>query len=192
MKKKKIIIIIVFTISVIIFCINQKMCFLLPDDYSEIKKIGIIDDSLCKNPCDKVIYEGEIVHDKESHGENILNFINSIGYSNTIYYYSAENGNSISSDSIISGLEWMKKNGVKRVNISLSSKNKSDELQDWIENNLDIKVFCSYNNKINTYDYPAMLEGTISSGSNSEVNYKTNDVVYKTSNLIVMMLGSKL
>lgn len=52
-----------------------------------------------------------------------------------------------------------------------------------------IKVFCSYYKGINTYNYPAMLEGTISSGSNSEVNYKTNDVVYKTSNLIVINDG---
>ena len=42
---------------------------------------------------------------------------------------------------------------------------------------------------INTYDYPAMIDGTISSGFNEEVNYKTSDVVYKSNNIMVFNNG---
>ncbi len=176
-------------IIVISYFICQKIYFVKPGNYSSIEVVGIIDDSLYENCNENVIYEGEIIEDKKSHGQDMLNYMESIGYTNTIYYFSAEKSDNINSDSIIEGLEWMKDNGIKRVNISMSSKKKSQDLVEWISNNSDIKIFCSYNNIVNTYDYPAMIDGTISSGSNVEVNYKVSDVVYKSNDVIVLNNG---
>lgn len=188
-RKKVFLLIVVLFIIVTSYVIYQNMYFVKPGDYSGIEAIGIIDDSLCEDYNDNVIYEGELIEDKKSHGQDMLEYVENMGYINDIYYFSAEKNNTINSESIIEGLEWMKAQGIKRVNISLSSKKKSKDLVEWIANNSDIRIFCSYNNIINTYDYPAMIDGTISSGFNEKVNYKTSDVVYKTNNIVVFNKG---
>ena len=79
----------------------------------------------------------------------------------------------------------MKEYGVNRINISLSSKVYSTQLQEWIDNNPDIIVYASYNNKVNTFDYPAMYENVIASGEkNSKIEFKKNDVKYKSKKII--------
>lgn len=183
-RKKVFLTAIIFFIILISYVIHQEIYFIKADDYSDVKAIGIIDDSLCKK-YNNVIYEGELIEDKKSHGQDILEYIENIGYVNDIYYFSTEKNNTINSKSIIEGLEWMKAQGIKRINISLSSKKKSKNLVEWIANNSDVKIFCSYNNKINTYDYPAMIDGTISSGFNKKNNYKKSDIIYKSNHIIV-------
>ena len=160
-------------------------------DFSDIDVVGVIDDSLYLEPSNNVIYNGDIIDDGESHGAEILEYLKDIGYSNSIFYYSAERDGIIESNSIVEGLNWMKQNKVKRINISLSSKKKSNDVEEWILKNSDIIVFCSYNNQINTYDYPAMLDGTISSGVNDGINYKENDVKYKSNRIIIINNGIK-
>lgn len=79
----------------------------------------------------------------------------------------------------------MKNRGVKKINISLSSKIYSDDLQNWVSEHQDIKIFASYNNKINTYDYPAMYEGVVASGKyNDVIKFKENDVKYNSMDII--------
>ena len=109
-----------------------------------------------------------------------------------VYYYNAENAEGkITNDGIINGLNWMVKNSVKKVNISLSNKKKYLELEKWIDEHKDtIKVFASYNNVHNTNDYPAMFKNVYASGTDSNIDYKSIDFHYR-SNRIVMCHGLK-
>lgn len=66
----------------------------------------------------------------------------------------------------------MLKNNVYYVNISLSSKKYSEKLENWILEHPNVKIYCSYNNQENTFDYPALYEMTIASGSSKKINYK--------------------
>ena len=80
----------------------------------------------------------------------------------------------------------MKKNDVKYVNISLSSKKKCKKIQKWINNNKEVKVYCCYNNKLNSIDYPAMCKNVIASGSLSKVKYKECDKKYRSQEIILL------
>ena len=114
-------------------------------------------------------------------GKSIYGFAPNI----KILYYNANYGGKISTESIIDGLDELKEYGVNRINISLSSKVYSTQLQEWIDNNPDIIVYASYNNKVNTFDYPAMYENVIASGEkNSKIEFKKNDVKYKSKKII--------
>lgn len=156
----------------------------------DVDSIGIIDDSISASYADMTIYNGGISPDSDSHGETLLSYLNDKDYIGKIYYFSAEDSEGkISSDSIIQGLEWMKENDVERINISLSSKYKSRELAEWIIDNPDILIFCSYNNQDNSFDYPAMLDGTISSGISDKINYKEQDKKYPSYNIIIINNG---
>ena len=102
-----------------------------------------------------------------------------------IYYFSAEVDGKINSKSIIRGLNELINKNVKKINISLSSKIYSDDLQNWIREHKDIKIYASYNNRINTYDYPAMYEEVIASGEYNEITkFKEIDVKYRSQNII--------
>ena len=110
----------------------------------------------------------------------------------TITVKTADNDSSIiTEDNIINGLNWMKENGVEYVNISLSSRKKCANLQKWINHNKDIKVYCCYNNKLNSFDYPAMCKNVIASGSLSKVKYKKCDRKYRSQEIIVFS-GKKI
>jgi glutamate dehydrogenase/leucine dehydrogenase len=75
-------------------------------------------------------------------------------------------------------------NNIKKVNVSLSSKEYNQELNDWISTHKDvIQIYASYNNLINSYDYPAMYNNVIASGSNNNVEYKAIDINYKKSKI---------
>lgn len=72
------------------YVIYQNVYFIKPGDYSGIEAIGIIDDSLCEDYNDNVIYEGELIEDEKSHGQDMLEYAENMGYVNDIYYFSAE------------------------------------------------------------------------------------------------------
>lgn len=92
----------------------------------------------------------------------MVKFLKDINVDNIYYFDSRTENDKITADSIISGLEWMKSNDVKYVNISLSSKKKSEELSNWISDNKDtISVYASYNNLTQSFDYPAMYDDVI-------------------------------
>ena len=75
---------------------------------------------------------------------------------------------------------------------SLSSKRKSHELQEWIKDNEEMRIYCSYNNKDNTYDYPAMLSGVTASGANKYIEYKPNDCKYNSNRIVIFNKGIHL
>ena len=76
-----------------------------------------------------------------------------------MYYYNAETEGGISSYEILNGLNRILENGAEYVGISLSSKYYLNEWQQWITAHYDeITIFASYNNTINTLDYPANYE----------------------------------
>ena len=83
----------------------------------------------------------------------------------------------------------MEKNKVSKVNISLSSKRFDETLKKWIEDHPDIQIFSSYNNKLNSYDYPSMYEGVIASGQTSKIEYKDYDRKYRSNRLIIWNKG---
>lgn len=46
------------------------------------------------------------------------------------------------------------------------------DLELWIKQHDDIEVYVSYNNKFNSFDYPAMYENVYVSGSSPKIHYK--------------------
>lgn len=191
MKKNKKICIILLAITLLAVWFFHNYVYVSTKYRGNINKFGIIDDGLTINSSDKIIYKGSLLDTrKKTHGDLLLDYIEKKGYNGKIYFFSAlgKNGK-ISSDSIIMGLEWLKKNNIKIVNISLSSKQKSKKLQDWIDNNKDVQIYCSYNNKDNTFDYPAMLSGVIGSGANRHIDYKDNDCKYSSNRIVLFNKG---
>lgn len=158
-------------------------------------KVGIIDGELTAVPMNikKSNIKGEIMGEDKTHGDYMLDFINSFTQNGlSIYYYNAcdINGN-ISTESLIKALDWMVDNDVENVNISLSSKTYSKELDDWInEHEESIRIFASYNNLLNSRDYPAMYDAVIASGCDDSIGYKENDYLYK-SNIIITFPSCK-
>lgn len=74
----------------------------------------------------------------------------------------------------------MLSNNISKVNISLTSKQYSKDLENWISQNKDsVQIYASYNNLLNSYDYPAMYDNVIASGSNNNINLKAIDRYYK-------------
>ena len=156
-----------------------------------IQKIGIIDDCLNTLPTDNtVIYNSDQFKSKDSHGQELLKYLSLRGYTVKIYYYMAEdeNGN-ISSNAIVNGLNWMLENGIKDVNISLSSQRESEELKNWISEHKEIQIFSSYNNQDNSSDYPSMYEDVIASGASSNIAYKETDRKYTTNRILLWNHG---
>lgn len=151
------------------------------------EKIGIIDDSLNNLSFDnRVIYNSDLFQRKNSHGQELIRYLRLRGYTGEIYYYTAQDKNGkINSNAILDGLNWMKENNITNVNISLSSKKKNQELENWIREHEEMQIFSSYNNEDNSLDYPAMYEQVVASGSSQNIEYKENDRRY-TSNRILL------
>lgn len=167
--------------------VSYNTIVLTPDKCNgSINKYGIIDGYLSELQYNNIIYSSDAFSVQETHGDQLIKFSNCKNFSGEIFYYAAvDNNGKITNTSIIEGLEWMLKNNVYYVNISLSSKKYSEKLENWILEHPNVKIYCSYNNQENTFDYPALYEMTIASGSSKKINYKKNDVRYRT-NLILI------
>lgn len=184
MKKNKILILLI-GVCIIVYLLNSYFTVINTKDCRD--RIGIIDTKLSKN------YEGVIFSDntrlnnfEKTHGDEMLSFLFKCQNNAELYYYDASSDEGvISTNSIIEALNWMANNSVSRVNLSLSNKIKHEELQSWILEHKNIKVYASYNNKLNSYDYPAMYNNVYGSGSNTQINYKNIDFQYKNSNIII-------
>lgn len=170
-----------------IFCYNN----ILIVNYSKIDsdgnvKIGIIDGALYKEH--KIITEAYMnSHIKQvSHGDMILDFLEKVSNVEVYYYDATNEEGKIDSENIIKGLEWMKKQDVDYINMSISSKKTSVEIVRWLELNTNIKVFCSYNNIIQSADYPAMYDDVIGSGINEQVMNEDMDKIYRTHNILLI------
>lgn len=158
------------------------------------EKIGIIDGTLeNENIQGNVILNTSSIVDKNysSHGTDMIEFLNALDFEGEIYYFSIDNfAAEKATDEIITALEWMKKQGVKKVNLSYSSKRYSRELEMWINNNVDnISIYASYNNLMNTNDYPAMYKNVIGSGYIDKVSYGNKDVCYTSNDILVVLKG---
>lgn len=177
-----------FLVGVVVFiiytCLNNVMVISKTNLNNEI--YGIIDDSLSKEMENVVYIKSDYNnHKTESHGEKLCEFANDYYENFEIYYFSAEADGIIDSKNVIHGLNELINKSVKKINISLSSKIYSDDLQNWIREHKDIKIYASYNNKMNTYDYPAIYEGVIASGAHDErTQFKEIDVKYRSQNII--------
>lgn len=198
-KKRIIIILSVLVLSSILVFSYLKFNYTYVDvkTFKKQNNYGIIDSSLSiKHRDSRIIYHElvDFTSKQITHGDALLDFSKYISNTSEIYYYDAfaEKGG-ITSASIISGLNWMLDNNVKKVNISLSTAIFSADLRDWIkENHEEIKIYASYNNKLNTCDYPAMYEYVIGSGSNDKINFKDIDRKYINNAVILSNhLGEK-
>lgn len=179
----KLIIVIVIVIGIGIYINNNYIIKWKQVDLSG-QQYGVIDDGIC-NKYSSIICLNPSDEGDYAHGDEVCRFINDNYYNYKILYYNANYGGKISTESIIDGLDELKEYGVNRINISLSSKVYSTQLQEWIDNNPDIIVYASYNNKVNTFDYPAMYENVIASGEkNSKIEFKKNDIKYKSKKII--------
>lgn len=99
----------------------------------------------------------------------MLDFIEKVSDVSIAYFDACDEFGKINTERIITGLEWMKENDIKYVNISLSGNRYSEELENWLEDNPDIHVYASYNNNKNSFDYPAMYDGVIGSSVDEEL-----------------------
>jgi hypothetical protein len=187
-KRKKGIVQVIVIIVIIVFANYVHSNYIIKIEKKNLnsRKYGIIDDALYSKRKD-VIYLNSVYDEQESfsHGEELCDFIRDNYKNYSIFYYNAEINGEINSKGILNGLDKLESMGVKRINISLSSKIYSDDIQNWVTNHADIAVYASYNNKMNSYDYPVMYDGVIASGVSGEVvDFKKNDVKYKTKKII--------
>lgn len=140
------------------------------------------------------IYNGVVSSDlkEKTHGDRVLECINIYSKEAQVYYYNASGeDNVISTEEIMDGLEWMLENDIRKVNISLSSKNYSKEMEEWISlHRNQIQVYASYNNLKNSFDYPAMYSHVIGSGSEN-IEYKEGDKKYR-GNVVVFLPKMKV
>ncbi|MCL1881672.1 MAG: hypothetical protein FWF76_05790 [Oscillospiraceae bacterium] len=151
--------------------------------------IGIIDFPLSYVPYNVVYYSQDgssFISENETHGDSLIDFLRDYNFRGTIYYFPAKNDDGIiTTENIICGLEWLISNEITRINISLSSALRNDELQEFINNNPEIVIYASYNNQLNTLDFPAMYENVIGSGSDSRIQYKDIDRHYRTNKIVM-------
>lgn len=130
------------------------------------------------------------VSPSETHGDKLLDYILNRKFQQKIYYYDAtDEQEQITSDTIISGLDWMVENNISNINISLSTKYYDTDISTWIKIHPEIHVYCSYNNKDNSYDYPAMYEGVIGSGASKNIKYKAIDKQYYSNQMLIVNNG---
>jgi hypothetical protein len=151
-------------------------------------RVGIIDTSLSSKH-DNVVYNenANFSSNINTHGDEMINFLFDCQENVDLYYFDATNEDGlINTDKLIEGLDWMTTNSVKRVNLSLSNRIKHNELETWILKHDEIEVYASYNNKINSLDYPAMYEGVYASGSDSRIKYKDLDFKYTSNRILIL------
>lgn len=185
-QRKRIVLFSLLLIFISFLIVNKLVIFSSQTQCTE--KVGIIDSSLSQFYYNITTNDGANFSIKtKTHGDKMIEFALNCQKNCNLYYYDAQNATgNITTESILQGLDWMAKHSVTRVNISLSSKHKTDDLQNWINSHNEITVFASYNNMINSFDYPAMYDNVIASGSNNKINYKRNDIKYKSNTICLV------
>lgn len=176
------------TLSVLAIVLMINSQFTITNKKHVNKVIGIIDGSYTKQYKNVVYNTNPKEELTETHGDNMIDFAKKLSDNVEIYYYDATNiEGKIDSNNIVLGLEYMKDKNINVINISLSSKKYSSEIENWIKSNPEIKVYASYNNLANTFDYPAMYGETIGVGKrNANISYKERDKVYFNNRIIIL------
>lgn len=184
-KKQKIIFMILLFSIILVSIINSQ--FVITNKINCNKTIGIIDGNYTLRFENTIYNTNPKENITETHGDKMLKFANALSNGLNIYYYDATNlEGKIDTNNVILGLEYMKDNNIKTINISLSSKKYSSEIESWIKANPQIKVYASYNNLINSFDYPAMYEKVIGVGKKVDIEYKNIDKVYYNNRIIII------
>lgn len=187
MKKKNVVSVIIL-LAALLLCaafLASRLLFVSSGDVSAAEPIGVIDGNLSEphgNVTDSNVsgYEGSLTH-----GDRMLQFLDRFETAQ-VYYYDAGSGGAVSSEGIIEGLEWMRSNGVRYVNISMSSRQYAKDLADWIAGHQDeMTVFASFSNVPQSADYPAMYDGVIASGIAQDFADDTDDCIYRSYRIVV-------
>lgn len=194
-KKNKAMIIIVIIIGFIVIVIKNSIIITFPKAKEQV--IGIIDSSINEDIKSSIFFQSymnSVPLKEKSHGDNLIGFAKKINKEVTIYYYDAsDDRGKINTDAIIEGLEWLKKNNVTNINISLSSTHYSVELEKYIkENNNFFTIFASYNNNKSTFDYPAMYKFVTGVGTKNILEKKDNDIYHNTSTVFIIKKPFKI
>lgn len=151
------------------------------------KKVGIIDGEyscILKNANYNTKPKSNV--EEPTHGDLMLQFLDVVSENLEVYYYDAslEEGK-INTAGILDGLNYLKQKEVDIINMSISSKFYSSDIEKWLKENPNIKVFASYNNLANSVDYPAMYESVYGTGKKVDIDYKSIDYTYFTNKIIV-------
>jgi hypothetical protein len=187
MKRKICISFIIVTILVATVFAVISSNFLLITSLASSEPIGIIDTQLFNEYDINYLNTSDAKAFGITHGDRLLNFLKDCKFEGNLYYYAAVNSNGfIKTERIIEGLEWLYANNVKKVNMSLSTKRYEKTLQEWISNHKDVNIYASYNNLLNSLDYPAMYNDVIASGSDERIKYKSIDRRYSTSKIVML------
>lgn len=186
--RRNIVIIFTFLLFAIIYVKFNYVCIFNDIKVDSKVSVGIIDGKSF-GVYDDIVYNKETCAERaNNHGDAMIQFAKEICPKAKIFYYDAsDEEDKITDEKIIEGIEWMIDNDVQYVNISLSSKKYSDELNEIIQSNKAIvNIYSSYNNLVNSFDYPSMYENVIASGfKNKNITYKNNDVIYHSNKVIV-------
>ena len=159
----------------------------------DIETCGIIDGYGTSNP-NHVIFNNlpKTLNGSSTHGDKMIQFAQKYRPNANLYYFDAsDEAGIIKTENIIQGLEWMSENSIKKVNLSLSTKSYSEELSQWIQMHKNIKIYASYNNNLNTNDYPAKYDNVFASGFDSRISYKSIDIKYKNNRVILLSKNIK-
>lgn len=181
-----ILLIIVVVMFLLVAHLNHEY-FFVNDFYETNKTIGVIDGGLSFDNENIVITNIDYTFcgEQKKHGDYLLDFIEKVSDVSIAYFDACDEFGKINTERIITGLEWMKENDIKYVNISLSGNRYSEELENWLEDNPDIHVYASYNNNKNSFDYPAMYDGVIGSSVDEELVKSEKDRVYSSNKIVL-------
>ncbi len=181
-----ILLIIVMVMFLLVAYLNREY-FFVNYFYETNKTIGIIDGGLSFDNKNIVItnIDYAFCSEQKKHGDYLLDFIEKVSDVSIAYFDACDEFGKINTERIIIGLEWMKENDIKYVNISLSGNRYSEELENWLKDNPDIHVYASYNNNKNSFDYPAMYDGVIGSSIDKELVKAEKDRVYSSNRIVL-------
>lgn len=175
----------------IVFLLNHY--FFVFNFMNKVTKVGIIDAHFNKTSKIELANKYIAIQYQDNHGDKLIEFAKRYSPNIKIFYYDAcDYSGNITDELIIDGLNWMIKNDVFYINLSISSKTYSSKLQKYInENKHKFFIVSSFNNRENTFDYPAMYENVYGVGLKNKSN---KDYIKKTfkSNKIVLVDDKKI
>lgn len=186
MSKEKIIISLLL-IGIVTVLLNNEYKFLFTSNKCFNQKIGIIDGQINKRGRGIKYYKKTYSSKKPTHGDTMLNFALEYCKNNiNLYYYDAtDSEGNITTNNIIDGIEILSKDGVSRIVISLSSKKYNENFDNYLSDLKNMEIYASYNNLKNSRDYPAMYNNVIGVTDDKGLDYKSDDIIYKSNQLII-------
>jgi len=181
-------VVIVATILIVLFALHRRSTVVFVNNGSNIT-IGIIDDSLTMAHPNVIMQNRPSSETSQamSHGDEMLRFVAAYTPNVRVYYFDATNADGvIDTEHMIEALEWMLNNGVEVVAIPLSTRHYSATLRDFIQANQNkLRIYASYDNRAQSFDYPAMYPYVIGVGQ-TRYSYKPNDIIFRTNRILLL------